>query len=689
MSQKHILLADADAKTVEEFREALGQEWIVKSVVTGSAALDELKSQVYDGLVASLNLQDIETAQLLNKVRTKYPTTVRFVVASEKDRERVVKEVLGAHQFLIRPFDAEGLRTTLERALAFDRWIDNDKLHKLVARMRSLPTVPALYLEILAALRSSDTTTEEVGEMIAKDMAITTKLLQVINSAYFGLPRTVTSPSEAVGLLGFETVKSMVIAVKLLNQYDRMKLGEFSVERLWQHSTAVAHNARRLVLLQTGERTLAEEAFTAGLLHDVGKAVLAGNFTDQYQGAQSLARKQQIPMWVVEKEIFGASHGEIGAYLLGLWGLPLGVLEATALHHQPTRSANKVFAALSAVHVANVLQHEAGPDLEGDVAPKLDLEYLTEIGMVECLPAWREEILGPEAADSELVSEELDPGSSLPRPNLTSVPPPNAALFSSDEPLARSPNEIAPSSATQPDELTGVPAAPGNGNVDDVQENQGAPDIDQGQTPASSEESVQLDPGAFSQWRGPELAEPELAASGAAPAKPRQSWLTVCVVAVLGLLVAWLTLGRKTGENQKALVVRAQPIKHSLETNASKAVDITSAQSRKDSAEVMMRHGPETNAPVSPDTKISSGPAAASGSLTNADSSKQPGTEMQIIFPELKLQGILFSPLNPSAIINGILVRTNDLVLGVRITEIKRSSVIIDYQHQRKTLSLE
>jgi DNA-binding NarL/FixJ family response regulator len=233
MSEKHILVADADAQTVEEFRHALGQQWTIKSMATGAAALDELKSKSYDGLVVSLNLPDLEAAQLLNKVRSRYPKTVRFVVAAEKDRARLVKKVLGAHQFLVRPFNAEGLRSTIERALASDLWVDNDNLHKLVARMRSLPTVPALYLEIVAALKSPDTTTQEVGEMIAKDMAMTTKLLQVINSAYFGLPRTVTSPSEAVGLLGFETVKSMVMAVKLLNQYDRIKMGDFSVESLW------------------------------------------------------------------------------------------------------------------------------------------------------------------------------------------------------------------------------------------------------------------------------------------------------------------------------------------------------------------------------------------------------------------------------------------------------------------------
>src|SRR5581483_118348 len=213
MSEKHILLADPDARTAEELRQALGQGWIVNSVETAAAALRELRAQAYDGLIVSLHLTDMPPKQLLNRVRTKFPNRIGFVVASEQDRKLVVYESLGAHQILIRPFDADGLRTTIAGALGTERWLESEQLRKLVARMRSLPTVPALYLDIIAALRSPTATTEDVGQLIVQDMAITTKLLQVINSAYFGLPRTVTSPAEAVALLGFETAKSMVMAV--------------------------------------------------------------------------------------------------------------------------------------------------------------------------------------------------------------------------------------------------------------------------------------------------------------------------------------------------------------------------------------------------------------------------------------------------------------------------------------------
>jgi hypothetical protein len=134
---------------------------------------------------------------------------------------------------------------------------------------------------------------------------------------------------------------------------------------------------------------MAETAFTAGLMHDLGKIVLASNFDEQYRGVQSLAIKQQLPLWEVEKEIFGANHGEIGAYLLGLWGMPLDLLEASALHHNPSLTITKGFTPLTAVHVANVFEHEANPAKDGLVAAKIDEAYLKELGLFDRLDAWR------------------------------------------------------------------------------------------------------------------------------------------------------------------------------------------------------------------------------------------------------------------------------------------------------------
>ncbi len=394
MGERRILLAEADPAVSEEFCQALGQEWKVTIVRSGSALLAEIKRSPYEVLVTEVDLPEMDGAEVLSKIRRKYPKTVRFILANESSKDRVLKEMLGAHQFLTKPIDPSTLKDTIERSIALDAWIGSSKLRELVARVRSFPSLPSLYLDVLAALRSTSATPEEVGAIIAKDMAMTTKLLQVLNSAYFGLPRTITEPAEAVGLLGFETVKSMVLAMKLLSQYDRLKPVYFSIDRLWRHSTGVAKLAKELVLFETRDRVKADQAFTCGLMHDIGKVILAANFDEQYRGAQSLAQKQQLPLWEVEKDIFGAGHGEIGAYLLGLWGMPMNLVEVAALHHCPCSSSDVAFSVLTAIHVANTFDYELNPDTEGLGVPQIDRDYLARVGMSARLKAWRIGILG-------------------------------------------------------------------------------------------------------------------------------------------------------------------------------------------------------------------------------------------------------------------------------------------------------
>ncbi len=390
MSEKRILIAVADSEAREDYRKVFGEQWQVILAANGATAVTEMVKQPFDVLVADLDLPEIDGAELLNQTRKKYPNTILFILATEADKERVMKNVVGAHQFLTKPCDKATLKSAIERALALDSWIANNKMRELVARIQTFPTVPTLYIEVLSALRSPDSTTEQVGAIIAKDMAMMTKLLQVLNSACFGLPRRISNPAEAVGILGFEAVKSMVMAIKLLNQYDKIKPVYFSIDRLWRHSTEVARASKQLVLLQTEDSALAETAFTAGLMHDLGKIVLAANFDEQYRGAQSLACKQQIPLCEVEKEIFGAGHGEIGAYLLGLWGMPLDLLEVAAYHHEPSRSVSKGFTILTAVHVANALYYERHPDRDGAIVSKVDEAYLGDIGLLDRLTVWRE-----------------------------------------------------------------------------------------------------------------------------------------------------------------------------------------------------------------------------------------------------------------------------------------------------------
>jgi putative nucleotidyltransferase with HDIG domain len=388
MAEKRLLIADADARAWDELRQALGESWVVVGAASGGAALAEAQKQPFNVVVANYGLPDLSGAELLNRIRVASPETLRFIAADAALKEKVMCHVLGGHQFLPLPFDRATLKTSIERSLAADYGMSNS-LRELVGRIRTFPTIPSLYMEVVNALRNPNATTADIGAIIARDMAMTTKLVQVLNSAYFGLARTVTDPTEAVGILGFETIKSLILTVKLLSQYDKVKPVYFSIDNIWRHSTSVARTAKVMALLETGDPDCSGTAYMAGLMHDLGKVILAANFDNQYHGAHAVARKRQMPLWEVEKDIFGATHGEIGAYMLALWGMPAKVVQVAALHHHPLRSGDKTFTALTAVHVANVLEYGGNPDADGLPAPVVDLDYLQQLGLEGRVELWR------------------------------------------------------------------------------------------------------------------------------------------------------------------------------------------------------------------------------------------------------------------------------------------------------------
>ena len=241
---------------------------------------------------------------------------------------------------------------------------------------------------------------------------MTAKMLQMVNSAFFGLRQQLTSPTEAVLQLGLEAIKSLVLGIHVFSQLETAANRDFSSEKLWQHSLATATAAKRIAQLhrqklhpanqasniaagqngppvESGGKGSVEESFTAGLLHDIGRLVLVANLPDQYQQACDRARAEGMSLVDAERAVFGASHGEVGGYLLGLWGLPISLVEAAVLHHCPGQCKVKAFTPLAATHIANVLVQEGGADRKAFLPSKLDQDYLTEIGVWDRIPLWR------------------------------------------------------------------------------------------------------------------------------------------------------------------------------------------------------------------------------------------------------------------------------------------------------------
>ena len=388
-SRKRILFVDDEINILQGLRRLLSplrQEWDMVFVGSGAEAMTVLSQTACDVVVSDMRMPGMDGAALLQHVKRQYPHIVRIVLSGHSDHAMLVRSAQVAHQYLAKPCDATLLKTTIARTCALQALLSQTALHQLVNGMATLPSLPTLYCQILEAMQAPTVSLEHVGDIIARDMAMAAKVLQLVNSAFFGLRRSITTPAEAVRLLGLETIKALILSVQLFTQGDAATLRAFGLDTLWHHSLMVGLCAKQVVTMEHDDRRMVEVAFTAGLLHDVGKLVLAANLPEQYGDVGPLMQEQGLTDWQAEQRVFGVTHATVGAYLLGLWGLPEILVEALAFHHVPDACpAQHTFSPLTAVAIANLLvsQRTARAPVAMEHAT-----YLAELGLSDRLESW-------------------------------------------------------------------------------------------------------------------------------------------------------------------------------------------------------------------------------------------------------------------------------------------------------------
>lgn len=388
---QRVLFVDDECRVLEGLRRmlhSLRNEWDMSFAASGTEALEIMAKGPVDVLLTDLRMAGMDGARLLAEVQSRHPETVRIVLSGQAEQELAMRSAAVAHQSLTKPCSAETLKGTVSRALALRNVVASPLLKQLISQLASLPAMPGLYVELMEAVKSPSTSLQQVGAVIQRDIAMTAKILQLVNSAFFGIGRHIASAGEAVTYLGVETISRLALCVQLFSQFRTSGLPRFSIEELWRHSMATATLSRRIAQSENAPKRLARECMTAGLLHDVGKLIFASRLPERYNEALTLAESRNIAQTEAEREIFGATHPEVGAYLLWLWGIPVDLIEATAFHHNPADGMAKTFTALTAVHVANALQYEVRATTSGLMA-QIDQGYLARLGLVDGLPKWR------------------------------------------------------------------------------------------------------------------------------------------------------------------------------------------------------------------------------------------------------------------------------------------------------------
>ena len=365
----------------------LRHEWDMSFAGSAAEALIALEKGKIDVIVTDLKMPEMDGSQLLQIVSEKYPDVIRIILSGHSEEEMVIKTVGTAHQYLAKPCDAELLKATVQRASSLRNLLTNETLRHTVSKLPNVPSLPPLYTQLVDELDKAEPSTKTVGEIVKKDLGMTAKILQMVNSAFFGLRRSISDSGEAVEFLGLDTISSLTLGLGIISQLEEQHTSSVLAD-LWSHSLAVAVMANKIAL---GERReTANDAFTAGLLHDLGRVILAVNLPQQFKTVEEIMFRDDLSTSAAEQEVFGTTHAEVGGFLLGLWGLPAQVVEAVAFHNKPSEAQDETFSPLTAVHAANAIQRFQTSDDPRNQVPNFDMKYLDSLGLRLRAPFWQE-----------------------------------------------------------------------------------------------------------------------------------------------------------------------------------------------------------------------------------------------------------------------------------------------------------
>lgn len=385
-----ILFVDDEPNVLSGIRRLLRphrHEWEMAFASSGASALQRLQERSFNIIVSDLRMPGMSGIELLTTVKKQYPRMIRFILSGHGDTEMIIQSVGVAHQFMSKPCDVVIFKEALTRAVKLVELFDIEALHKIIGDGSSLPTLPELYRDLARALQAPGTSAEQIAAIIKRDVVVSAKVIQLVNSAFFNLPRRVENISEAVTLLGSETLNSLVLACDIFDRYDEQTVEEFKIREIYSHSIAVGGRAQNIVLHKTKNRKLAEEALLVGVLHDIGKLALIKSNNLDWRNLYLNRTSNSKPLHIIEKEILGVSHAEIGAYLVGLWGLSNNIVEAIAFHETPDQApGNPRFGSLCALYMANIFENQ----MNGKSAVSFNYTYLGKADVLESKEALRE-----------------------------------------------------------------------------------------------------------------------------------------------------------------------------------------------------------------------------------------------------------------------------------------------------------
>ena len=384
---RKVLFLDDDPWTLKALKRMLRgqrQSWDMSFFTDARLALTALQEDHFDVVVSDMHMPALSGADFLSQVKVLQPAAIRIIFSGYPEDNAAMKTVPIAHQFIAKPCKRAKIVNAIDRACNLRDVLDNPELRDILGDINTLPSLPSVYTRLTEALQDPNVETRDLAHVIEGDMAMSAKTLQLVNSAFFGLPNRILRIEDAIHMLGLETMKTLVLNVSVFEAFahPNAKTQRF-VEALQAHALMTAQIARSIFKSQ-----LRDEASVAGITHQLGCLVLLKSFPERMDPWVNAVLTNTPP---TEPDPLYHVQPELGGYLLGLWGLPHAIVEAVAYHQRPAQIEPDYFGLVTAVHVASALASEV---LATPLGGSVDAELLLHQGMAAHLQGWRKVAYG-------------------------------------------------------------------------------------------------------------------------------------------------------------------------------------------------------------------------------------------------------------------------------------------------------
>jgi putative nucleotidyltransferase with HDIG domain len=241
------------------------------------------------------------------------------------------------------------------------------RYQRIIQDLGQIPTMPTIAAKVMQIVNDPHSSAEDVAKFISRDVALTSKVLRLANSAFYGIPRTISSVNSAIVILGFNTIRSLVLSASVLKVFPQKPgIAAFDRKAFWKHSFMVGIASRMVAQIYRKKKMVdMETAFSAGLLHDIGKIILEQFSHEDYLPVLKAAKEKGLPLVMVERSLLGMSHADVSGMLVDKWQMPNELKGPIVFHHSPLEDKASVDMACI-VHYANHLCHLKGSGCMSD-----------------------------------------------------------------------------------------------------------------------------------------------------------------------------------------------------------------------------------------------------------------------------------------------------------------------------------